>query len=653
MKVEKEGGKLLFFQELYTEAKQKSEIITERLDEHYKQYQGDLKIDGSSTPAKTVRNITYELIESQISTNIPVLQVFPQVYTERADRCAKSIETYLNNKMTDNIVKRLNDIDERMTYIYGSSVWLVEWDESIRTHGTVGGVKLQCLPPTRFVPQPYVYNDVQDMEYCFIDVESTKEDLVRKYGVSLSVAEDTESERETDECATVHICFYKDENDNICRYIWSDDVELVDQDDYYARKRYVCKKCGKREELCECEEPELEAMSEDEEVVEEDIQLSDGTYIYPMSQVIEDGVPKVKVIQSPVLDKGGNPALKDMGGVLLPAIDVIEEPVLEKTVLPFYKPKRFPIIIRKNTSEIESLYGQSDCEFIRPEQQAINKVESRVLEKLMRASVTPVVPEDAEITLGNSVFGQVIKMKPGESMSQYGSIDTTPNISQDVAEGERLYDHAKRVLGISDSFQGQHDSSAQSGVAKQLQVMQAAGRLDSKRQMKNVAYTEIFRAMFELYLAYADEPRETVYKDAWGRWQNRTFNRYDFLDRDDIDGKWYYNDEFLFVAEMGADAEKNREYLWAENLKNFQAGAYGVPQELATQLIFWQNMESAHYPWAHDNVERLREQITGQMQAMQQQIAEQEAAMEKEKESREIYEQGLRDEIFKLKGEGM
>lgn len=651
MRISKGEEKLLFFQELYADAKQKTEIIAEALEGHYKQYKGDARIDGSSVAAKTVRNITYELIESQVSTNIPVLQVFPQVYSERSDRCAKSIETFLNNKMSDIGVKKLNDIDERMTYIYGGSVWLVEWDESIKTHGTVGGVKLQCLPPTRFTPQPYVY-DVQDMEYCFIDIDSTKEDLVRKYGVSIEVAEDAESERETDECATVHICFYKDDDDNICRYIWSGDVELLDQDDYYARKRYVCEKCGRREELCECEEPKLKLMSEDEERVEGEIQLSDGSVISPMSQVIENGVPKVNIRQESRLDPLGNPALQDLGGILMPAVNVIEEPVLEQTVLPFYKPKRFPIIVRKNTSEEESLLGQSDCEFIRPQQQAVNKVESRILEKLMRASVTPVVPEDATIALDNSIFGNVIKMKPGESMAQYGSIDTTPHINQDVIEAERVYDHAKRVLGISDSFQGQYDASAKSGVAKQAQIMQASGRLDSKRQMKNVAYSEIYRAMFELYLAYADEPRETVYKDAWGRWQNRTFNRYDFLDRDDVDGKWYYNDEFLFFAEMGADAERDRQYLWEENRKNYQTGAYGEPSQLAAQLIFWQNMEAAHYPWAHDNVERLREQITQKMQAMQEKMAAQEAAMNEERNSREAYEQGLRDEIYRLKKGG-
>ena len=68
------------------------------------------------------------------------------------------------------------------------------------------------------------------------------------------------------------------------------------------------------------------------------------------------------------------------------------------TRLPLYRPTRFPIVIRKNTSEEKSLFGQSDCEFIRPQQQEINKIESRILMKLMRSGVTPILPDDAEIT---------------------------------------------------------------------------------------------------------------------------------------------------------------------------------------------------------------------------------------------------------------
>jgi hypothetical protein len=293
---------------------------------------------------------------------------------------------------------------------------------------------------------------------------------------------------------------------------------------------------------------------------------------------------------------------------------------MEKTKLPFYKPKSFPVVIRKNTSKEDSILGQSDCEFIRPQQQAINKIESRIMKKLMRAGVTPYIPDDAGFTLTNQIFGECIKIKR-EDIGLYGVIDTQVSIQSELAESERLYDHAKKVLGISASFQGQPDSTAMSGVAKQTMAAQSAGRLDSKRQMKNSAWARIDRIIFELYLAYADEKRPTAYIDAYGNLQESSFSRYDYLVRD-VDGSFYYDDEYTFSADASADISTQRELLWQENRLNFEKGAYGDPMDSRTQLIFWLNMMRAHYPFAQDNVDRVRERLAeeGRMAMMQKTI---------------------------------
>jgi hypothetical protein len=615
--------KLKFFQDLYTEARTVSEEIYDRMNVHYKQYKGDKAIDGSSEEALTVRNITYELIESQISSHVPTPAVKPKMWSERNERNAKSIETVLNNKRDDLDTEKMNDMSERYAYTHGSSVWLVEWDNSIKTHDTVGDIALSCLAPKRFTGQPHIY-DIKDAEYCFAEFETTKEDVVRQYGVSPEVAEDTESDEGTsyDKTATIYVCFYKDGEGNICQFVWSGDTTLSDITDYYARKRKVCKNCGKREELCECENPDFELQNEEYEELDHDIVLSDGTILPAMSPVMKDGQVVTETVTKPLTSPDGQMVFETVNGVTLPKMISIEVPKLEPTKIPFYKPNVLPIIIRKNTSEEDSLFGQSDCEFIRPQQQAINKIESRIMMKLLRSAVTPVMPEDSTIIRNNAVFGDVIKMKPNEHASQYGIVDTTPDISKDIMQSERLYDQAKRILGISDSFQGQADSSAASGYAKQLQIQQSAGRLDSKRAMKNAAYAEMDRVMFQYLLAYADEPRPATYKDSEGRMQNCEFNRYDFLERDG-DGNYYYNDEYLFSADTTGDLERNRTVLWQENRQNFQQGAYGDPTQPSTQLIFWLNMEKAHYPFAHDNVERIREIIEQQQMAMEQAMMQQ------------------------------
>ena len=637
--------KLCFFKDLYEEARAYADELYEKLNQHAEQYKGSAKIDGSEVAASQVRNVTYELIESQVTSYLPNPSVSPKMWSERNERNAKSIETLLKNKRNELPFEKLNDIDERFSPIYGGSVWLVEWDNSIITHNTVGDIRVSCLSPQRFTGQPHVY-EIRDMEYCFIQFETTKEEIVRKYGVPFEVADDTENDDNADDkTATLYICYYKNDRDKVCQYIWSGDTEISDIEDYFARKRYICKRCGKRKELCSCEKPDFEMQNEDYEEVLRDIQCSDGSVIPSECEVIEDGQIVMEPVKQQALDEKGYPIFDDSSGILLPLLVDVQVPKMQPTKLPFYVPNILPIVIRRNTSQEDSLFGQSDCEFIRPQQQAINKLETRINEKLLGGGVFPIAPEGAAIEYDNSVYKKVFRANQS-NYNLFGKLDLQVDISRDIAQSERLYDQAKRILGITDSFQGQYDSSAQSGKAKQIQVQQAQGRLDSKRQMKNAAYAEIDQIIFQYFLAYADEPRPATYKDAQGRMQNRMFNRYDFIERDEA-GEWYYNDEYLFSADAAIDVDKQRELLWEENRKNFQQGAYGDQQLPQTLLIFWQNMEQAHYPWAHENVERISDEIDRQQKLMlaQQQAEAAKQHLIKERQSRTAYEEYLISQI--------
>ena len=337
------------------------------------------------------------------------------------------------------------------------------------------------------------------------------------------------------------------------KYAFSGDLTLLDIESYYKRKTRICKRCGCAEGVCECKHPEYEIKN----VLRENISGKDGSSIS----------------------------------------------------VPYYLPKRFPIAIRKNTSTEGCVFGQSDCDYIRPEQQSINKIESRILEKLLRAGVTPVVPENTNVSVNNSVFGQVIRMKPGETMSQYGTVDTTPDISQDIAEAERLYDHSKRILGISDAFQGIGEFANESGVARSLRISQASGRLESKRKMKHTLFAELDRLIFEHYLAFADEPRELSFKDSFGRIHNAVFNKYDFLYFDWRTESFRYDDAYLFSVDLNAATSGQRETMWQKNLENLTAGTLGDPKLPSTLLRYWQCQERAHYPYARENVEYFIEML--------------------------------------------
>ncbi len=571
--------RLAYFSSLYQKSKSAAEEKRALYDRHMQQYRGSTEIDGSTQKALTVRNITYEMIESQVSSHIPPPKVDPTAYSEKKVRLAQSVERLLSAVREKLPYEQMNDLDERYAYIYGGSVWFAEWDSESGIGNRIGGVKLHCLSPKSFIPQPGARR-VEDMDYCFLRFETTKAELVRKWGVSptsLSLAErewDSDCyEGEEDEGATVILCFYRDADGKIGEYAFSGELTLTDIPDYYARKRRICTVCQSEEQNCLCEHPHFALENQNEERVTLH-RLPGGVEAFSPGSEADEGIE-----------------------------------------VPYYTPRRFPIVIRKNTSLEGSLFGASDCEIIRPQQQSINKIESRILQKLLRAGVTPVVPEDATITLNNSVFGQLIKMKPGESAAQYGKVDTTPDISQDIAEASRLYDQAKRILGISDALVGIDTSKNESGYARQLQILQASGRLESKRKMKYAAYADLDRLIFEYHLSFADEPRQISYRDAYGRMHNATFNRYDFISYDETSGKFYYDDDYLFSVDLNGGVEAQREALWEKNLQNLTSGALGDPAKSVTLLRYWQCQERAHYPYARENVEyfqsAVREELNG------------------------------------------
>ena len=546
--------RLAFFEryrELYHAAREVHAELCSELEVHMEQYIGSYEIDNSGERATTIRNVTYEVIESEIDPDVPYPKAEAEICTEKGERCAHAIERLCRTVRERLPFEDLNDVDERYTYIFGGSVWYVEWDSSIRSAGAVGGVKLHCLSPLNFIPQPSIC-DVDDMQYCFLRFTTTKSELVRRWGVTpeeleLADCEYRYSEHGTDEdTVTLIIALYRDGDGEVGKLVFSGELPLSDIPKYYARKTRVCRVCKKPLSDCACKESAPE-------------------YVDTPFEITEDG-----------------------------------------RAVKYYRPTGFPIVIRRNTRISDSLLGLSDCERIRPEQQAINKVESRILKKLLRAGVTPVMPEDASVTLGNSIFGEVIRMRPGESVENYGKIDTTPDISQDIAEADRLYDHAKRVLGITDALQGTDRTvQAESGYARQLKLSRATSRLETKKRMKYHAYSKLYRMIFEHYLAFADEPRILDYKDSYGLLRSECFNRRDFIEEDEHGGL-YYSDSYLFSVDLNSGSEYTREALWERNLLNFESGSLGDTADPHTLLCYWQSQERASYPFAKENVEYFR-----------------------------------------------
>lgn len=507
------------------------------------QYGGSHDIDGGA-PAPVVRNITYELIESQVSTAIPAPRVDPEVLTPRHEKNARAVEELclsLRNKLQ---IERINDLDERTTYIEGGDLFFAAWDEQS------GGVRLSAMSAYDFFPQPGVFA-VEDMDWMILRFYATREELLQKYGKAPEPAPEETGP------LPLYLCLYRGTGRDIGLFLWSEDVVLADLPDYYARRRRVCVRCGATAagETCSC-----------------------GGKTVERHDVCE-------TLTAPVTVGQGESA------VTLPA----------GTRLPWYKPRHYPVVVRKNTSRHSSVLGQSDCAFIRCHQQEINKIESRIHEKLLSSGVFAVKPEGVSFEYDNTVGERVLNVPREHSAADFGTVDTTPDVSQEQAQSDRLYDQAKRLLGITDTYQGQADATAASGVAKEAQIKQAAGRLDSKRVMKSAAYADLDRVFFELYLAFADGKLPLTSTDALGRRQADAFDRYQFLEPDG-QGGWRYHDGYLFAADLAGGAEQSREALWRINRENLATGALGDPKDPRTLLCYWRQQERARYPAARQNV---------------------------------------------------
>ena len=621
------GNKLKFFQDLLETARSAFAKQHEWMRRWQNQYEGNEEdtFDGAQTDVlPSMRwKMTYELVEASKSLNIPFPRVDAETYTPGRDRAAKRAERLLAGMRPKHNYVRINDVDEMHACVYGTSVRLHEWDDSVITHDTVGDVKITMIQPDCFFPQPGV-REISECEYVFLRFRSTPEDVARRYDMPELRDGDERNNLDSeagdnDDTVWVYVCYYKDDDDNICQYIWSGDVELLHVEDYYNRKVKICKKCGKVDKLCSCEHPDLEEMDDEYEELTEDIVRSDGSVIPAMSPVYRDGEIVTETVQEIVVDEMGMPMLDYTVDPPIPMTQAVEKPKMAPTKIRYYKPRSFPVTIHKNVSKPDSFWGASDCEAIRPEQQEVNKLLSRIHKKVMKATVIAVVPEDVNV-ITNDVLGDVVKLPPNAANGNYGNIDTTPDVTGDLLLVNHFHDQAMQTLGITPSYLGQADATAQSGKAKALQIQQASGRMQIKRALKNAAYAESDRVIFELHLAYDDDKRPLSYVDDFGTPQSDSFSRYDYCVMDPVTGEWYVDDRYIFSTDTGGGVEQQRETLWEMNASNYSAGLYGPVGLPETLLVFWRAQEKAHYPDARDKVEYFRALVQAKNQ-MQQQAA--------------------------------
>ena len=591
----------------------------------------------SETPH--VRNICAELIEAQVDSNIPA----PKVTARRKEDelKAKLIEDMLRNELDRMPFEQLNDMMERTVPIQGGAAFLLEWDNTQRTHTTVGELTVRVLHPRKIVPQDGVYTGIEDMDYVILKMPQTKEYIKRRYGVDVSDEgeEDPEIKGDdgspSDDMVTQYLAYYRNKNGGIGLFSWVTDYVLIHLEDYQARRLKKCATCGAMEpaeDLESMDAPTLdgtppggegtmtrngrkacpycggtkwESAEQDSEALPNPVLRSDGSTIGGM-------------VERVTLDE----TMVDAMGLPIPV--TVQEPMR----VPYYKPDIYPVILQKNVSVYGKFLGDSDIDKIADQQNSTNRLEAKILDKLLKSGSFVTLPPAAHIDNNAEDMKTLRTDSPGDQ-AMIGVYTLQGDVEQDLVYLSQIYEEARQVIGITDSFQGRADRTATSGKAKEFAAAQSAGRLESKRVMKNAAYAALFEAMFKFKLAYCDEPRPVTAHDDQGNPVYEEFNKWDFLEQDEA-GEWYWNDQFLFSTDDTAPLANNREAMWQEARMNLQTGAFGDPSQLQTLILFWSQMETLHYPMAAEAKQYLEQQLQQQQAAQQAQMMQMQAAQQEQ-----------------------
>ena len=589
-------------------------------------YDGDRSVaqdpNSSYSPSKkasNVRNIVYELIESQVDSSIPMPKV--RAIHPEDEELAKKLEHYLENKIKTAKLPLLNDMMERNVPVQGGDFFHVQWDANAGLHSQIGDIKVSEIHPKKLIPQPGMV-EIEEMDYFFVQELYTKKKVKAIYGVSVEdcgndytdlAGEQSSTASINSDIVTVNTAYYHNEHGGVGIFVWCDTEVLLDLDDYEARYLDHCAKCGAvmQNGVCpECGSKKVKKMPEEYEEMAEGMEvktsypMADGTFSRNIDPFTEE--------EAPQMDENGQPVMDEMG-----------QPVMEvrkvKRKIPYYKPNIYPVVLRKNITQNDKLLGGYDVAVIIDQQDTVKKLGSKINEKLLKGGSFVTLPAGIDVEKTDKEL-KILRVRNAADKSLIDVINVQPNVQNDLSYEETNYNWAKSALGITDSFQGKFSSSEVSGTARQYAINQAAGRLESKRTLKNEAFAKLYEYMFKFWLAYSDQSSAIISTDSNGTANYDEIDRHEFLKIDSA-GEFYWDDEFLFETDPTSTLMQNREALWNQTDLKLQSGAFGPVGDLETARAYWTIQKANGYPNAAIilNIieQRIKEQQEMAMQAQQ------------------------------------
>ena len=560
------------FNTLYTIAKSAQENSEEAnpttIAMYRKAYLGvlnALKRDGTVSERKSrqLRKMVYELVESKIDNSVPMPKMSPRYKNDIP--LVNITENYLKFEVDKALTKYINDKSERSVYVDGTGWYKVGWNSFDSSYTRSGNIKIDFRRIDEVVPQPGI-DDYRQLEYIFEIQEVSLSKIYDMYNRHITPVS-------SDSSVTVISCYYLNEDGIVGLFMWSPSSMQVicNEESWQIRKVRTCTTCGTvnpRATRCGlCGNSRFKYKNAETEFLDEDLYE-----IYNPYEVgeTEDESEKERFDSKIFLSRG--------------------------TEIPFYQVRQLPFVPRPAVSSMDSIYGISEVKILLDIQDAINKVLTKAVDKTLKSGTEVTKPDRVKIADDDDTF-KVLGVRSAEEAAMVQSKQIAADTSQDMIIAAQLYDSGKASSGVTNSFQGQKDTTASSGKAKEFSAMQSAGRIESLRVMKSAAFSGVYELVFKYLLAFSDESRKFVKTLPDGTAEEEIWNKYMFLDKDKF-GNVYYRDDFHFDTDAASTLSENRVQMWQETTDKFIQGAFGVPNDPRTLKLYWNTMDALQYPLA-------------------------------------------------------
>lgn len=516
----------------------------------------------SKRRSRPLRKMIYELIESKVDNSIPAPHLQPR-RKEDIVLC-ETTENYLKFEMDRMLTEQENDKSERATYIDGTSWYKICWDNLDNTYERSGDLRVEVLLADQVVPEPAV-TDYRLLNYIF---EKQQVSLARIWDIYHRLIIPVETGNST---ATVITYYYKNKNGIIGRFMYAEHSRQVISwdEDWQIRKVRKCTACdtiNPTGSVCRnCGGTSFRYKNADIEIAEEDI--------YTLKNPYAEG-------------DTNDPTQNARGDLFIEA----------GTEIPFYQVRVLPFVPRLSISSLNSLYGVSEVAVLLDMQDSVNKILTKVEDKVLKSGTILTKPDKIKLNDKDETF-KVLGVRSQEEAAMVQAKQALADVSQDIAAAQLFYESARASSGVTESYQGNRDTTATSGKAKEISALQSAGRLESLRVMKSAAFAGVYEVMLKYLLAFSDETRKFVKVLPDGSEEEQLWSKYMFLRKDKY-GKLYYIDDFAFSTDPAATLSNNRVQMWQETLQQFTMGTFGNPQDPRNLQLFWEIMAQQQYPLA-------------------------------------------------------